>query len=142
MNSKLITLAVIAVIALIGVGAVVLKNNDKSISTKNDTATTNTDGNNQNKEQNNPIAETNMITYKDFSVVQKAIKVKKGTTVTWTNLDSAKHDVTPTSETQEFKASELFGKGETYSVTFNTVGTYGYYCSPHPYMKGTVEVIE
>ncbi len=86
--------------------------------------------------------ETNMVTYKDFDVVQPKIRVKKGTTVTWTNEDNAKHDVTPTSETEEFKASELFGKGETYSVTFNTVGTYTYFCSPHPYMKGTVEVIE
>lgn len=88
------------------------------------------------------IQETNKVSYKGFDVEQPKIRVKKGTTVTWTNEDSAKHDVTPTTETEEFKTSKLFGKGETYSVTFNTVGTYSYYCSPHPYMKGTVEVVE
>lgn len=88
------------------------------------------------------VIETNMVTYKNFEVKQPKIRVKQGTTVTWTNEDSAKHDVTPTNETEEFKASQLFGKGETYSVTFNTVGTYSYICSPHPYMKGSVEVVE
>lgn len=83
-----------------------------------------------------------MVTYKNFAVVQKTIKVKKGTTVTWTNEDNAKHDVTPETETAEFKATELFGKGESKSITFNTVGKFNYICSPHPYMKGTVEVTE
>lgn len=82
------------------------------------------------------------VTYKGFAVSPKSIKIKKGTTVTWTNEDSAKHDVTPETETAEFKASKLFGKGETYEMTFNTVGTFKYFCSPHPYMKGTIEVVE
>lgn len=84
----------------------------------------------------------NEVIYKNFEVQLEKITVKKGTTVTWTNMDSAKHDVTPDKETEDFKTSELFGKGETYSVTFNTPGTYAYICSPHPYMKGTVEVTE
>lgn len=87
-------------------------------------------------------AAPNEIVYEDFAVVQKKITAKKGTTVTWINNDNAQHDVTPVTETAEFKASELFGKGETYSMTFNTVGSFDYLCSPHPYMKGTVEVIE
>lgn len=91
---------------------------------------------------NESAQESNMITYKGFAVVQKSITVKKGTTVTWTNQDDAKHDVTPDTETADFKTSELFGQGETHKVTFNTVGSYPYHCSPHPYMKGVVEVIE
>lgn len=88
------------------------------------------------------MQETDKVTYKNFEVAPKSIKIKKGTTVTWTNEDSAKHDVTPEAETAEFKASKLFGKGETYQMTFNTVGTFKYFCSPHPYMKGTIEVVE
>lgn len=86
--------------------------------------------------------EIDQITYKGFAVAQKSIRVKKGTKVTWTNQDSAMHDVTPDNETADFKASKLFGKGETYQTIFNTVGTYTYHCSPHPYMKGTIEVVE
>jgi plastocyanin len=31
-------------------------------------------------------------------------------------------------------------KGETYSMTFDTPGTYSYICGIHLFMKGTVEV--
>jgi amicyanin len=82
------------------------------------------------------------IEIKDFAYSPANVTVKKGTTVTWTNQDSMRHDVNPDDSTEEFKKSSLLAKGESYTVTFNTVGTYSYYCSPHPYMKGTITVIE
>lgn len=137
MNKKLITTIVLALLIVLAAGAVILnKNNESARSSKNSQPSVNM-GDNMSK-----VSETNMITYKGFEVVQKAITVKKGTTVTWKNEDSAQHDVTPVTETEEFKTSELFGKGETYSVTFNTVGKFSYFCSPHPYMKGSIEVTE
>ena len=140
MDNKLKTGIVIAVVVLLGIGAVSLKNN----STSKDTMQMSAKDSSVNKTSNAPAKaeSTNQVTYKGFAVVQKTITVKKGMTVTWTNKDSAKHDVTPDKDTEEFKASELFGKGETYTHTFNTVGTYAYHCSPHPYMKGTIEVTE
>lgn len=90
----------------------------------------------------NPTKETNMVKISNFEFLPSKIKVKKGTTVTWTNEDTIRHDVKPDRETEEFKASELLGKGESYAVTFNTAGIYNYFCSPHSYMKGTVEVVE
>jgi plastocyanin len=133
---------IIAVVVVLGVGAIALTKN-KSTTTSGDNMThpTSTTGGGT-TQSSSKLQDTNQITYKGFAVVQKAIRVKKGTTVTWTNEDNAKHDVTPDTETAEFKTSELFGKGETHSVTFNTVGTYTYHCSPHPYMKGSIEVTE
>lgn len=148
MNNKMITAIVIVVLAVIGFGAVALMNkDDKPANIANETMTNHSSGTNTDKSDTTDTAkseviESSNVTYKNFDVAPKTIKVKKGTTVTWTNEDSAKHDVTPDTETAEFKASELFGKGETYKVTFNTVGKYTYYCSPHPYMKGTIEVVE
>lgn len=139
MNNKIITVAVVVAVALAGIGVVAFKNKG---GTANETMSAHNDTNSKATESSSDVQETNMITYKGFAVIQKSIKIKKGTTVTWTNEDSAKHDVTPDSETADFEASELFGKGETYSHTFNTVGTYAYHCSPHPYMKGTIEVTE
>lgn len=139
MNNKFKTIAVVAVLAIAGIGAVALMNNGDEAK---DTMVDHSAKSSQSSQPRMAVQETNAVTYKGFAVVQKSIKVKKGTTVTWTNEDSAKHDVTPDTETDEFKTSELFGKGETYSVTFNTVGTYAYKCSPHPYMKGTIEVTE
>lgn len=84
----------------------------------------------------------NEVFIKDFAFAPGERTVKKGTKVTWTNKDSARHDISPTSGGSDFKASELLAKGESYSFTFNTAGTYTYKCSPHPYMKGTVVVTE
>ena len=139
MDNKLKTVIVVAVIAVLGIGAVSLKNKNTSDDDMRMPVKTST---NDQASKTSTMMETNQITYKGFAVVQKSIKVKKGTTVTWTNEDNAKHDVTPDKESAEFQASELFGKGETYTHTFNTVGTYAYHCSPHPYMKGTIEVTE
>jgi amicyanin len=78
----------------------------------------------------------------DSAYIPANIKVKKGSTVTWTNQDSIRHDVMPDAEAASFRGSELLGQGESYSFTFNEVGTYTYHCTPHPFMKGTVEVVE
>jgi hypothetical protein len=32
------------------------------------------------------------------------------------------------------------GKGQSWSYTFATPGTYAYYCAVHPTMRGTIEV--
>jgi amicyanin len=83
-----------------------------------------------------------MVEIKDFAFSPAAITVKKGTKVTWTNKDSTQHNISPDTETADFKASELLAQGESYSVTFNTVGTFSYHCTPHPYMKASVIVTE
>ncbi len=93
-------------------------------------------------DENAEAQQTNTVAIEDFSYQPQKIQIKKGTTVTWTNKDEARHDITPDSPSDDFKASELLKQGESYSFTFDKVGTYTYFCSPHPYMKGTVEVIE
>jgi len=82
------------------------------------------------------------IDIKNFEYSEKTLKIKKGTKVTWTNRDSQKHDVMPDNPSDSFKASELLANGDSYSFTFETVGTYSYFCSPHPYMKASIEVVE
>ncbi|MES2953384.1 MAG: cupredoxin family copper-binding protein [Patescibacteria group bacterium] len=76
---------------------------------------------------------------KGYAFAPGVIKVKKGTTVTWTNMDSVGHSVVADSGKW---TSDLLAKGQTYSYTFDAVGTVAYHCGPHPYMKGTVEVTE
>jgi amicyanin len=93
---------------------------------------------------------------KDFKYEQPNIKIKKGTTVTWTNQDAVQHNVmqehkndndahdAPTKEEEkpDVLAGRLLSKGESYSFTFNEVSSSPYHCSPHPYMKGSVTVVE
>lgn len=67
----------------------------------------------------------------------KTLTVTVGTTVTWKNTDSVQHSVT--SNTGVFD-SGLFSPGGTFTYTFNTAGTYPYYCTIHAGMVGTIIV--
>ena len=64
--------------------------------------------------------------------------VKVGTTVTWYNADASTHTVTST--TAGTFDSGLLATGGTYSHAFTAAGTYDYYCTIHPNMKGTIVV--
>lgn len=73
-----------------------------------------------------------------FSFAPSVLTVQVGDTVTWTNLDSATHTVT-FNGSPSLSAGGL-QEGDTHSVTFDSVGTYAYGCSPHAYMQGTITV--
>ncbi|MCX9009853.1 MAG: cupredoxin domain-containing protein [Candidatus Methanoperedens sp.] len=64
---------------------------------------------------------------KDFTFVPGTITVSKGTTVIWTNRDSAPHTVT--SDTFD---SGTLNQGQTFTYTFNQAGTFEYRCTIHP----------
>jgi plastocyanin len=68
------------------------------------------------------------ITLSNFAFDPSSLTVKVGTTVTWTNQDSASHNVV--ADNEEFK-SDTLSKGDTFSFTFTKEGTYAYYCSFH-----------
>ena len=72
-----------------------------------------------------------------FAFVPATVTVTVGTTVTWTNLDSAAHTVT--SETDLFNSGNL-ARNATFSYSFADRGTFSYFCAIHPYMKGEVIV--
>ena len=73
----------------------------------------------------------------DYAFSPAEITVRAGETVTWTFADEAGHDVVATDTSF---ASEVLGSGGTYSFTFPRAGTFEYFCSIHPSMKGTVVV--
>ncbi|MEE8338284.1 MAG: cupredoxin family copper-binding protein [Dehalococcoidia bacterium] len=65
------------------------------------------------------------------------IEVAVGSTITWTNQDGVVHTVTATDRSID---SGTFPQGQTYSLTFNSSGTFAYFCTVHPFMQGTVVV--
>ena len=67
------------------------------------------------------------------------VTVRKGGVVTWTNDSSMPHTVTANSGA--FGSPQL-SNGASWSRTFDEVGTFGYYCSLHPGMRGSVVVVE
>ena len=81
---------------------------------------------------------TDKVEISNYKFGTGAIKVKVGTTVTWTNTDPVRHNVV--ADDGGMPNGDLFGKGETYSYTFTKAGVFKYHCTPHPYMHGTVVV--
>jgi amicyanin len=67
------------------------------------------------------------------------IVVKQGSTVNWQQADRMTHDVRATDRSF---ASPRLRQGTTFSQTFDKPGTYDYYCSLHPQMRGQVVVVE
>ncbi len=77
------------------------------------------------------------ITISGFKFDPATITIPVGTTVTWTNQDSANHLVA--ADDGSWK-SESLPKGATFSHTFDKAGTYTYICRIHTTMKGTIIV--
>jgi plastocyanin len=74
----------------------------------------------------------------------QSLNVPVGTTVTWENLDSTLHTITSGSAESGksgtiFDSSYLTG-GNTFQYTFGSAGTFDYYCTLHPFMKGQIVV--
>ena len=72
--------------------------------------------------------------------------VTAGTTVQWVNMDGTTHTVTSSAVpvgASAISSGNVAGSG-TFSTTFNTPGTYAYYCvfhgSPGAGMHGTIVV--
>jgi amicyanin len=85
----------------------------------------------------NPLPTTTVvITNSTFS--PSSVTIIVGSTVTWRNDDGIQHTVTSDSGSE--LESALLSQGDTYAHTFNTVGTFPYHCTPHPFMTGTVIV--
>ncbi|HET9771094.1 MAG TPA: plastocyanin/azurin family copper-binding protein [Acidimicrobiia bacterium] len=76
----------------------------------------------------------------NFEFKPQKVVVKPGTEVTWTNDDTAIHDVKDTSPLNTPKSKEM-AKGDTFSISYASPGTYSYICGIHQYMTGSVEVV-
>ena len=73
----------------------------------------------------------------DNFVFQPAeLKIKLGTTVTWTNRDDIPHTVVSAGKFR----SKALDTDDKFSFTFTNAGDYKYFCSLHPHMTGMIKV--
>ncbi|OGZ34255.1 MAG: hypothetical protein A2174_03585 [Candidatus Portnoybacteria bacterium RBG_13_41_18] len=79
----------------------------------------------------------------NFAFDPQSIRIKAGDILIWTNYDTAPHkilsDQSSATYLPDLVSDELSRLGQ-YGYKFNQPGTYNYYCSIHPDMKGTVIV--
>lgn len=145
-NKSVATTVVIIVVLLIIVGAVFALAGNK----KKDTSGTqpmnmnNSQSSSSNSNSSSTPVSTDAVTIQSFAFTPQDITVKVGTTVTWTNQDSIGHTVTSDDgdSLSPKLNSNMLQKGDTYTYTFSTPGTYKYHCSVHPEMTGTVTVTQ
>ncbi len=79
------------------------------------------------------------VSIQGFKFVPSQTSIVKGTTVVWTNKDTAAHT---TSSIGMGWDSGSMAKDDTFSFTFNEAGTFDYQCNFHPSMKGKITVTD
>ena len=89
-----------------------------------------------------PAQSGDEVQIKDFLFKPEAITVAAGSKITFTNEDTAPHTATsgPSPSADGVFDTDILQKGESKAVTFAKAGTFAYFCTLHPFMKGTVIV--
>lgn len=82
------------------------------------------------------MAEKVTVNIQGFKFLPEKISINKGDSVTWINQDSALHSTTQDSGLWNSNLE----RGQSFNFVFNQAGTYTYYCTFHPSMRGTVTV--
>ena len=80
---------------------------------------------------------TDAVTIAGFAYDPATVEVGTGDTVTWTNDDDVPHTVD--ARGGEFSSGNL-DPGDDFTFTFDTAGSYDYFCAIHDFMAGTVTV--
>jgi len=78
---------------------------------------------------------SNVINIQNFAFNPGTLTVKKGSTVTWTNNDSATHQI----KSDSFNSTGL-ANGQSFSFIFINTGSFDYSCAIHPSMTGKIIV--
>lgn len=82
------------------------------------------------EEEEDPGSGAVLITLSGTSFSDDDVTISVGQTVRWENRDGTLHTVTPDGHSQ-WTEVVLDSNGESFEHTFNTAGTYAYYCNPH-----------
>lgn len=138
--SKYLSLIIVAAVAVATIGFVAMRSNDtKNTNTGNTSSSQEGNAASGSSDINTPVV-VDKVSINDLSFTPANIKVKKGTTVTWTNNDSTAHTISQ--DASGGPDSQNLEPGDTFNFTFNEVGTFGYHCNIHQEMHGTVEVTD
>lgn len=89
--------------------------------------------------QENPLSGTVQVTTKDFKFNPAELVVKIGTVIEVANEDNTSH--TLTTEDGSFDTGTI-EPGKSTSFTINQTGKFAFHCAFHPFMTGTITVVE
>ena len=75
----------------------------------------------------------------NFAFAPKELTIPRGTAVQWINRDGEPHTIVSSADPKAFRSPTL-DTGDKYAFMFKEPGTYRYFCSVHPHMRGTIIV--
>jgi plastocyanin len=78
------------------------------------------------------------VAIENFAFVPAELTLHRGDSVTWRNRDETPHNVV--ADAKGF-ASPPLDSGDSYRVTFDQAGEFGYFCRLHPHMTGRITVL-
>jgi plastocyanin len=82
------------------------------------------------------------IAYQNIAITPDAVRVKLGSTITWTNYDPVEHNVVSAKRSPIKFASANFGEGQSFTIKVTKPGLIHYQCTIHPStMNGSIEVV-
>lgn len=81
----------------------------------------------------------NTVAIANFSFQPTNLDVKAGTTIIWTNNDSAPHTIT--ADNGSFDSGNI-PPGGTFSHTFATIESIAYHCTFHSSMHGKINITQ
>lgn len=87
-----------------------------------------------------PAAAPVEVVITDHGYTPSRLEIAAGTEVVWVNQSATAHDVG--SEHRRFRDSGLLDAGAEFRQVFTEAGTFEYQCGPHPFMTGTIVVVE
>jgi plastocyanin len=74
----------------------------------------------------------------NFTFSPATLTVQAGSKVTWVNEDDIPHAVAASDRSYK---SQVLDTDQAFSHTFNEPGSFEYFCSLHPHMKGLIVVV-
>ena len=86
-----------------------------------------------------PVAGGQSVAIRNFVYDPATVSIRVGESVRWTNYDAAPHDAVALSGSWK---TPLLKVNESATQVYDAPGSYPYYCTVHPAMRGTVEVRE
>ena len=143
---KTLTLLIIAIVFLAGCINQTQNNNPDNTVPPSTTPSTNpsstpsTTPENVTQPENIPnvsVPKTYDVAIRNFVFSLTITTINVGDSVRWTNYDVNDH--TATADDGSFDTGTL-NKGESKTIVFDTIGTYAYHCTFHPWMTGKIVV--
>lgn len=96
------------------------------------------------KEVEIKISKNSSLPDNNKSFVPFFVRINEGDTIVWKNDDLTQHTITSgqpnsTDSGNKFQSSPI-ASGSSFKHVFESSGSYDYYCTIHPFMKGSIMV--